>query len=1007
MTNEYYFTVEAKGADIKQSSSLPIRKKGIYLHFLRFGFLLQNNAQGQGEKEYQEATVYEPATPQTIEFDGEKAYLIDGVEALQVEGLSGFEHFDLVRTGLNEGYLYLINDNPNATDAFREVEVDSLGKLRYLIEEGHKDEAYEDVRVFTNNTPASDYLIVEEGTKYWIAYSHVQWHYKYLKEMLTDERKRKKRMQLIECKGIEAEKDDLANEVKSFRYIKAAFAMGDRRLYHYQNALEQIVEDEKRQKEANAPEVYEDLFITLNDPMGCAFDMGIKLRELHTLHQATITSLQTGEDYFAIFKRMWDETGEAPNPPKNSKDYQSLFGTALSLYHLLYSQATEDMGKGLRGYANKQRITNVLGTGVRGYYHEAIEKVRKDFCTLLSCDYFKKHLKFFTEDLRCVYLGKYFLSNLLTLLQEHAQDKDRYIDLPEDYKGNNEPHIDRFFEEVTKEGSVFDKILSRETPPELFIEHGDFLSFNTTRDLTISVVKVSESVAEAFAKHCHRKASTAVMLKYVLALPYKGRVVYQLKAMEMREFDRKGLYIDDRELVFNKYGKSDKGLMHISTGKSLEESQAIAESKRVELPFTHKTEKFINDIINHPRFRAFMISLDVISLGVSTVKLAKEPSTKNIINAGGAGAQLRYSCLRYQEAKKMAQGFTETQIEKLPKKVKFWGAVSEGIAIVMCTWDAYDAFKARDVDAGFAWGASAALSSISLLYFLGIVELTFWPITAVVALAFGTAALAIYLTDSPLEVFVKHNLLSDEVRFTTEASYELDYTKALIENKNKLVKKDYAQWRNLQTAQDDLYDILLAHRTEVKREEPTPLKEEYRNLSTPQKMFTLGEEIYKIITIRITPAKFINKVSSFNCKMLFFPKGIQKTYTAETEPMDVPISKKDITFEFKEESSAFLMRYNIYDRVDKSIYNSASRFVFISQVEISPAEYWPSQRGQERYQAMIIDAFAYTGATATGMGPTGNQSYQLNTMRAMGDFAHERTIIGTLEEIKNPKNWKK
>ena len=123
--------------------------------------------------------------------------------------------------------------------------------------------------------------------------------------------------------------------------------------------------------------------------------------------------------------------------------------------------------------------------------------------------------------------------------------------------------------------------------------------------------------------------------------------------------------------------------------------------------------------------------------------------------------------------------------------------------------------------------------------------------------------------------------------------------------------------------------------------------------------------------------------------------------------MDVPISKKDITFEFKEESSAFLMRYNIYDRVDKSIYNSASRFVFISQVEISPAEYWPSQRGQERYQAMIIDAFAYTGATATGMGSTGNQSYQLNTMRAMGDFAHERTIIGTLEEIKNPKNWKK
>ena len=139
MDKKIFFTVEYPGAETKKSPDLCVREKGIYLHFLRTGLFLKNT--DDSKPQYEVETIYNNNYFKTkengiIEIDGMDMY----------GGLPEFEHFDLVHTALNEGYLYLINDDPKSKNAFIEVEVDSLGRLRYIIRKGKKHKKYDNIR---------------------------------------------------------------------------------------------------------------------------------------------------------------------------------------------------------------------------------------------------------------------------------------------------------------------------------------------------------------------------------------------------------------------------------------------------------------------------------------------------------------------------------------------------------------------------------------------------------------------------------------------------------------------------------------------------------------------------------------------------------------------------------------------------------------------------------------------------------------------------------------------
>ena len=507
MDKKFFFTVEYPDAETKKSPELKLIPAGVYLHFLRYGYFRKENE--YREVFYHDVTLYKSKSDKASVINGEKLYDLDGIE-LSPNMPPFLEHFDLVRTVLDEGYLYLINDDPNAEDAFREVQVDSLGRLNYIIEKGSRKEVYKDKRG-TFRDDNYQFLVVQPNTKYWIAFSLYQWDYKYLKEMLTNEEKRKERMQLVECKKIIPEEDHFINHIKSYKNIKASFLPLDKREKSFEEKLKIIEIDEKNQtKFKGKNNLYEDLFITLSDPISCAFDMGIALHKAHTRHRALIESLKTGEQQYDAFKRLWNE--DIDNAiPYNTDQFQALFGTALSLYHLFYSEpsidylpedkkeAAEEQQKKLKKLKKHicyEKIENVLGIESRKQHRQQIENIRKDYCTFLNTDYFKKHLNCFTEDLCYYFIGKYILSDLIALLAEHPHDKDRYIDLPENYEGNNDTQVEKFFEENTQGDSIFHKIFMTPTPPEEIEKKEDFLTPNSNFKLSRAFIKNSLKITE-------------------------------------------------------------------------------------------------------------------------------------------------------------------------------------------------------------------------------------------------------------------------------------------------------------------------------------------------------------------------------------------------------------------------------------------------------------------------------------------------------------------------------
>ena len=185
--------MEGAGASLKESPELIIRDKGIYLHFLRYG-LFDRNSQ---EKEIQ--TDYTPSVQKKIlKIDkNQKIETIqtNEIKAVQIVGLKtlpALENFYVARTVINAGYIYLINDDSDKKDLFKELFVGEDGKMQYIIKKGKKNQEYPDLRTPCFDQEKLDYLVVKPDSKYWIAYSAVQWSYSYLKELISDKEKTKR-----------------------------------------------------------------------------------------------------------------------------------------------------------------------------------------------------------------------------------------------------------------------------------------------------------------------------------------------------------------------------------------------------------------------------------------------------------------------------------------------------------------------------------------------------------------------------------------------------------------------------------------------------------------------------------------------------------------------------------------------------------------------------------------------------------------------------------------------
>ncbi|MFL0090644.1 hypothetical protein V3A08_03330, partial [Tenacibaculum maritimum] len=182
---------------------------------------------------------------------------------------------------------------------------------------------------------------------------------------------------LIDCSGIKKGAEQEHKHVIPFKDVRAVFPKGHPRAIPLQQMLHQIHADEKKQDEKGANEIFEDLFVTLHDPIGCANDIGEVLITKHRKHEALITSIQTGEDEALILDRL--EKGEKRSEvfSKYEEQVGGLYATALNTYHLIYDSREKEKEYG--DTTDKNKILKILAVKERKQKRKDIAKIRDDF----------------------------------------------------------------------------------------------------------------------------------------------------------------------------------------------------------------------------------------------------------------------------------------------------------------------------------------------------------------------------------------------------------------------------------------------------------------------------------------------------------------------------------------------------------------------------------------------------------------------------------------------------
>ena len=633
-------------------------------------------------------------------------------------------------------------------------------------------------------------------------------------------------MTLIDASGIKKGSEDAASNVVPYNELRTSWKRDDAYYNWYAKHLQEIHADETDPERGETDEVYEDLFITLDDPYGAADDVASVLISKYNRLDAIITSIQNGEDEDEIFHQLDNGEAYCVDTTDRIEQANGLFSSALTLYQFLYNnpEIEEEYGD----TTDREKLVRVLAVAERKAQRKIIATYRDEFGKYLSSPHYKQHFVDFLEGgVQELFEGKDILPTHLATLAVQPHDKDRHLDLKVDYEGGDDPWA-WFFKEVTAAGSVFDEVLSKSI--DLDEVKQSILDGKVGFKLSRRFIKCLNTSLKALAKYVVREEKVTLLLKYVKAFSYRNQPVLQVRTAEINSKLKGGLTLDlnkmiERErLVANKRGRVGTDRVRIRTGRTMDYTKAVAVGKEVEVMAHaqgYESERMLHSVLKHPKFIAFLAGLELVNACSNLRKFTKENSLKNSIGLFGSAAHLSSASSAYVEAK-IAQGVynvSEGSSLRITKFSKVAGFVGSGVSVAMCTWDSVDRFQSRDYDASLVWGLTGVVSGILWVdgvfaYAGGAALLGFWPTLILSALFFGGMFLAIYLTDNPIEKYLKNNAFNstDQMRLSPETPFY--YIRAMIDNKARLVPDRFKIWRDFQRAASDLYDLLIAYKVD-------------------------------------------------------------------------------------------------------------------------------------------------------------------------------------------------
>ncbi|WP_428743007.1 toxin VasX [Tenacibaculum sp.] len=956
----------------------------------------------------------------------------------KIEGLPEFNNFYHSKTSLNEGYIYLINKNK--PDEYFELYVHNNGDLQHInwgySKNKGKDGKVLDVRVpDSNDKKVRAKRIDPPGKELWVAYSIAQWSREYHEMMINDEELRKKRMKLIKCDALKKDEERTPTEdyeLAPVPYHKAYAVYADKhdvRVKDMHQTLRDIHLDEKQEDENGDNDEYQDLFFVLDDPLGMAQDVADVLNIAHDKHRATIESMQTGESEKEIFNRLQTK------PDATSKfittDYgqqaNALFTNALTLHNFIHN-TNQDIKDEYEDSVDFNKINKILGFEYRAKQRERIAAVRKDYLELIKSEYYKTA---FVDGLRGndqdTFENRSIIASQLSLLTEHPQHKDRFIDPSYKYKGNEDTDFDNFIANSVNSNDEHYQLFTKEINIDNLTQSNKAL--NNSFSLSRTVVKSLKDVTTAYTREAYLVKDTEILNKTIKAFKDSNgwNIKINTKALDKTLSETNTelfpFLIEKEGVLFGKKGK----ILKIRASKSI--AQQAAKTKSITLQtqgLGNNTSKLLKEILDSPRFRKWMAGIELINTIIKAKSIYDERSFKNGISTFGAFSSLTSAVLSYQEASLKVAGAVDETIILVGKVGRVTGLVGSAVSVGMCFSDMVASIKVNDNDAAIAWGLTGLVSGVLLIE--GLVYFASWSslvasgglgasaaasgifsggvTIALTLVVFGGIGLAIYLTDSPLEKFIKNNILSKENTWNSKTTIPYAYMRELHTNKDDLVDSEVSRWRDFVVAADDLYDLLISYKVESELSNPVDL-EKKKNSSWSDDFKDLvrtvaGTKLYgaKTITIAVTLRKFYYDKSEFRYALALFPKEIK--HNKQQKP--ILLSSTRTILETSNGLNTLKITFTMSEYLLKLI-SISSEFVFFSNTLINDEfnEYWPSQRGATRYHAYKFDAdYKIHGVgTVAAANMLGDVSHDF-----MSAYLGENIRVGTEEELVLPKTWK-
>jgi len=496
------YTVVVSGAGVKNEEKPPLEAllPGVRLHFLRYAMFEKAEvakSDGKGKSNRYGAI--------RMEDKSDEEFTVSDAEASNND-IASTNNFMVAKAIPRKGYIYLINPKDD-TDC-HELEIGEDGRMSHIIWD--KENFYPDKNIPKDKrkpekTENLHYKLIINNSEdnsavrnFWVSYSPVQWSYDMFVNVLgiNDQQRKDRGMVFVNTSGIK--KGEETKNEHIVPYKKLVFAYDTQNEGYHRNYLkrfEQVHAIEKAEEKTGKNEVYEDMFVTLHDPVGAAQDIKKELLAKNGEFTALVESIHTGETQEKALRRLANGMGR----PEIDDEYRAMVSLALTCYNMVYTKQKvdesrfkttprngrgraarnrtiyrmaypnmkydggvqawspnkpRDYKKGSRqrartgafnpdrdwnskGGLDRSKLEGILGVDVRAYKRQAVIEFRDELGNFIKSKYFRGTLDFYLGSNECKIHGADLMYDILNILNTNPYDLDKILSLPQDYKAEN------------------------------------------------------------------------------------------------------------------------------------------------------------------------------------------------------------------------------------------------------------------------------------------------------------------------------------------------------------------------------------------------------------------------------------------------------------------------------------------------------------------------------------------------------------------------------------------